>query len=141
MNVENNLTVFVYGTLMHGFGNERVIDGFPHENYRAMIDHVELYDVGAFPAMIPGEHSYFGELVVFDEKVKKDQLYRAMDHLEGYYKDEPGASLYIRTPCKVRCDGVDVATEVYFWNRSTDGLKYIDPLEYKSYREYRMGIV
>jgi len=134
--LHENCTVFVYGTLMQGFGNERVISDFPHRNYPARIDNVEMYNVGGFPALLHGEHSYYGELVVFDPSVDRDALYRSMDRLEGYHSDYPQGSMYIREPVTVCCEGSTVVTEVYIWNRSTSGLAYIDPQKYSNYRDF-----
>ena len=140
MNFSNRLTVFTYGTLMQGFPNERVIEGFPHENYTATVKDMELYDVGSFPAMVRGNNTYVGELVVFDASVNKEILYRNMDYLEGYRKNDPVNSLYRREPVTVYLsDGSSVETEVYLWNHSTDRLKYIDPNEYSGYRDYVLG--
>lgn len=136
MDFTGKTTVFTYGTLMKGFPNECVIDSFPHDNYTAVVNNMELYDVGHFPAMVAGKHTYKGELIVFDDSVNKELLYRNMDYLEGYRKNDPAKSLYIREPVTVYVDGEPVETEVYLWNHPTDILSYIDPEKYSGYRDY-----
>lgn len=136
IDLNGRCSVFVYGTLMKDFGNERVIANFPHENYSAKIEGVEMYDVGGFPALVKGEHSYLGELVVFDASVNPQALYSNMDMLEGYHANSPDNSLYLRLPVSIDVDGQQVETEVYLWNRDVSRLRYIDPEIYPSYREY-----
>ena len=136
MDFMNRITVFTYGTLMKGFSNEGVISMFPHENYPAIVRNVEMFDVGNFPALIKGDHSYEGELIVFDPEVKAAQLYAKMDYLEGYRKSDPKNSLYIRDKITVSLAGDLIDTEVYFWNRSCDDLVYIDPNKFTGYRDY-----
>ena len=134
---DGKTTMFVYGTLMKDFGNERVISMFPHENYKAKVSNKEMYSVhGAFPALVEGNHEYFGELIVFGDGVDHDHLYDNMDHLEGYRASDPASSMYLRVPVTVEVDGEQVNTEVYLWNRPTDNLWYIDPEKYPSYREF-----
>lgn len=134
---DGKTTMFVYGTLMKDFGNERVISMFPHENYKAKVSGVEMYSVhGAFPALVKGDHEYFGELVVFADDVEHDALFRNMDGLEGYRASNPESSMYLRVPVTVEVDGEMVDTEVYLWNRPTSDLWYIDPSIYSSYRDF-----
>ena len=136
MDFTGKTTVFTYGTLMRGFHNEIVIDGFPHENFTATVKNMDLYDVGRFPAMVKGTKDVVGELIVFDDSVNKSHLYSNMDHLEGYNSQNPETSLYVREPVTVYVDGVPVETEVYLWNRPCDNLLPIDLEKYSGYREY-----
>ena len=136
LNLDKRCTVFVYGTLMRGFGNERVIAGFPHENYPATVTGVEMYDVGYFPAMVKGDHTYQGELVVFDLSCDRTHLFQRMDMLEGYREHDPESSMYVRAPIDVEVDGELIETEVYLWNRETGGLHWIDPDVFPDYRSY-----
>lgn len=136
MDFTGKKTAFVYGTLMNGFWNERVIHYFPHKNYAATINDVEMYNVGGFPAIVRGTHSYVGELVVFDDSVDVDALYASMDRLEGYHESNPSGSMYLREPVTVYVDGVPVETEAYFWNRSYTNLTYIDPEKFSGYRDF-----
>ena len=92
------ITIFVYGTLMKGLGNERVIDGFPHSNERVKVSGYDMYNVGGFPALVEGTHDYYGELITFDESVNPASLYYSMDRLEGYNKNSPATSMYLRKP-------------------------------------------
>ena len=136
MDLSGKKHVFVYGTLMKGMGNEHVIASFPHENFPATVSNVDMFNVGSFPALVKGTHSYHGELVVFDPSVDETMLYAYMDRLEGYHKDRESESMYLRVPITVCVNGEQVETEVYLWNYSLNGLKFIDPAMFKSYREF-----
>ena len=139
MDLTGKVSIFVYGTLMRGFPNEIVISSFPHEVFPVKIKDVELYDVGNFPAMVKGKHSYEGELVVFDSSLDPKKIYANMDRLEGYNKYDPLNSLYVRKPVTVYVGDELVETEAYFWNLSTSKLSYIDPEKYSGYREYKQA--
>ena len=137
-NLDERTTCFVYGTLMKGFGNERVIANFPHENVPARISGVEMFDVGGFPALVAGESAYDGELLVFGEEFDHDTIFGNMDRLEGYREDLPEErSMYLRRPVVVTLeDGTNVETVVYLWNRGTGGLRPIPADQFTGYREY-----
>lgn len=136
LDYKGNVTAFVYGTLMRGFPNERVIMDLPHDVYEAEIRGAELYDVGSFPAMVFGKESYKGEFIVFDSSLDPDFVHMRMDRLEGYRKDSPESSLYLREKVTVYVDGKPVETEAYIWNHSCADLVYIDPKKYSGYKEY-----
>ena len=134
---DKKLSVFVYGTLMKGMGNERVISRFRRKHIPAKISGVDMYSVGGFPALVRGTGSYWGELVVFDESVDPEELYADMDWLEGYRKYSKGTSMYLREPVTVVLkDGSSVDTEFYLWNRDVSHLVKIDPEEFSSYRDF-----
>lgn len=133
---DGKTTMFVYGTLMKDFGNERVISMFPHENYKAKASGFDMFNVGGFPALVKGSQDYFGELIVFGDDVEHDALFRNMDGLEGYRPSDPERSMYLRVPITVEVDGEQVETEVYLWNRPTGSLEPIPADRYASYREF-----
>ena len=83
--------VFVYGSLMRGLGNHRVLSENGHARFVRRARTAALYsmiDLGSFPAVIEaGETSVVGEIWEID-----DRCLRALDRLEGnpgfYYRDE-----------------------------------------------------
>ena len=103
---------FVYGTLMAGENNH---DCYLRDNTcigKAEVSGFDMYDVGYYPAIIPGGGVVKGELYEIT-KADLDQL----DYLEGE------GSLYIRrcVPAKT-AQGDIVFAHVYIYNHDTDGL-------------------
>ncbi len=90
--------LFVYGTLMPGYGN-----------YRRIADHVRsvrpgtiqgiLVDLGAFPALLHGEGIVKGMVLAVDA-----EALRITDVIEGYHPDREH-SLYIRKQADVDLGG------------------------------------
>lgn len=72
------MLVCVYGTLRRGFGNHRLL-----ANGRMLgecrLDGWEMYSLGDFPAVVPGD----GEIVCEVYEIDQAILNR-LDHLEGY---------------------------------------------------------
>ena len=133
-------TIFVYGTLMEGMGNDRIIWDFPRKHERVQVEGYDMYNVGGFPALVHGTGKYFGELITFGETVDRSDLYHRMDRLEGYDQSHPNQSLYIREPITVyKEDGESIETEVYIWNRGVSDLTYIDPKVYSDYRQFHQN--
>ncbi|OLR56973.1 hypothetical protein BHK98_06700 [Hornefia porci] len=128
-------TVFVYGTLLRGRSNHRgYLRGCPCIG-RGILEGFDMYDVGSFPAIVPGEGCVRGELY----RVSRRTLER-LDMLEG------NGSLYgRRRVCvaaeaytdKSRCgDGGGAAAcdaIVYEYLCSVEGLREI-PFEQQPYR-------
>ena len=101
--------LFVYGTLMPDYGN-----------YRRIADHVRcarpattrgiLVDLGAFPALIPGDGEVMGILLTVDP-----EALRITDYIEGYHPDRE-RSLYVRKQVDVDLsDGKTVTAWIYFF--------------------------
>lgn len=108
-------TVFVYGTLLKGQRN--------HEHFlwncvylgKATVAGFDMYDIGSFPGIVPGEGTVKGELY----EVSKGTL-RDLDYLEGE------GSLYIR---KCRCAITDIGRMhlalIYEYNHSVERMDLI----------------
>jgi gamma-glutamylcyclotransferase (GGCT)/AIG2-like uncharacterized protein YtfP len=100
--------VFLYGTLMRGepawhrlglatalaFVCEAGIEGV-------------LYDLGGYPALVPGEGRVPGELF----RIVDPAVLAAMDAYEVYLPERPGDSDYLRR--RVRVAGLDAWVYVY----------------------------
>lgn len=102
-------TVFVYGTLMKGYGNHR--NYLSHSEFvgTGEITGYALYAVSSFPGIVPeGGEKVKGEVY----KVDQDTLKR-LDRLEGE------GSLYLRKQVEVRADGHIVQAWTYIWNHET----------------------
>ena len=112
----NTRNVFVYGTLMNGESNHHFLEESTCLG-KATIDGYEMYNVGWFPAIIPGNETIIGELyeVPFDDMA-------SIDMLEGE------GSLYIR-----KCEETSHNSLAYIYEylQDTEGLEKID-----SWKEY-----
>ncbi len=72
--------VFVYGTLMRGEPNHRLLAGADYLGRARTEPAFELVDLGAFPAMVPGGRTAVsGEVYAVD-----DPTLAALDRLEGH---------------------------------------------------------
>ena len=78
--------VFVYGTLMPGESNYRQIEDFVIDYKPGAIDGV-LVDLGAYPALVPGEGNVKGIML----RVKQEAL-EITDRIEGYHAGRDLAS-------------------------------------------------
>lgn len=107
--------VFFYGTLMTGF-NRRLrigIDSKLRYVGRGSIKAI-LFDLGIYPAAVPGEGRVWGELFETDEP---DLVLAGLDSIEGYRPGDPEHSLYTRLQSPVTLeDGQTQSAWVYFYN-------------------------
>lgn len=110
--------IFVYGTLMRGYGNwawclkDRAkfvgpAQTMPNDNFA-------LLNLGSFPGMVDGQaltgHNGVvrGELFAFNHE-EHPEILKDLDRLEGH----PG--MYTRTPISVIFDGTRVNAETYIY--------------------------
>jgi gamma-glutamylcyclotransferase (GGCT)/AIG2-like uncharacterized protein YtfP len=91
--------VFVYGTLLSGEGNHRLLRKARFVGKGHTQPAFELYDIGAYPAMVAeGKTAVVGEVYEVDATTLT-----ALDRLEG------APSFYYRTPITL-ADGTAVET-------------------------------
>ena len=107
----NTRKVFVYGTLMKGENNHHFLEDSRFLGVSA-IEGYEMYNVGWYPAIIPGEGTIPGELYEVPEWDMKH-----IDSLEGE------GSLYIRK-CETTTEGG--LAYIYEYAQDTGNLKKID---------------
>lgn len=112
----NTRKVFVYGTLMTEESNHLYLENSKCLGI-ATIEGYEMYNVGWFPAIVPGESTIPGELYEVHEADMSN-----IDMLEGE------GSLYIRK-CKETTD--KSLAYIYEYAQDTEGLEKID-----SWKEY-----
>ena len=112
----NTRNVFVYGTLMNGEMNHHFLEDSKCLG-KAAVDGYEMYNVGWYPAIIPGESRILGELY----EVPQEDM-DSIDMLEGE------GSLYIR-----KCEETfnKSITYIYEYAQDVTGLEKID-----SWKEY-----
>jgi gamma-glutamylcyclotransferase (GGCT)/AIG2-like uncharacterized protein YtfP len=107
--------VFFYGTLMTGFNRRLRIGVDSKLRYvgRGSIEAI-LFDLGIYPAAVPGEGRVWGELFETDEP---DLVLAGLDSIEGYRPGDPEHSLYTRVESPVTLeDGRTLPAWVYFYN-------------------------
>lgn len=114
----SNTPFFVYGTLKRGFYNARRIPDSEIEKVtRAIIQGMDMYSVGSFPAIVHGEGTVVGEVIFLKEDADYDRILRDVDHLEGE------GYLYKRKLSTVILgDGTVVEAWTYIWNQPTHHL-------------------
>ena len=106
--------VFVYGTLMKDEYNHHFLKNSAYKG-AAIIKGYDMYNVGYFPAIIPGENIVIGELY---EVPVTDMP--SIDMLEGE------GSLYIRKCEIVECLGEKTLAYIYEYAQDVFGLEKID---------------
>ena len=97
--------LFVYGTLMPGHGNHHRIEQYVRRGCPGKITGI-LIDLGAFPALIPGDGIVEGILLDVDQASLE-----ITDHIEGYAPDRNDC-LYIRKKTIVKLSD---DKEVWAW--------------------------
>jgi len=120
-NATNATLVFVYGSLMEGFGNHDILT----RNGAHLVGDYRfvgglMVSLGAFPAVVTSQEGIVhGELYEVDANGLRD-----LDRLEGFNPDAPKDSMYIRRNVEIRPEDSDeiVRAEIYLWNspRSID---------------------
>lgn len=126
--------IFFYGTLMTGF-NRRLRIGVDSKlryvgrgSMRAM-----LFDLGIYPAAVPGEGHVWGELFETDEP---ELVLAGLDSIEGYRPGDPEHSLYTRVQSPVTLeDGRTLQAWVYFYNAPLGQAAQILSGDYRRYLE------
>ena len=89
--------LFVYGTLLPGYGNHRKIESHVRSARPGTIQGI-LVDLGAFPALLHGEGIVRGVVLEVDAEALS-----ISDSIEGYHPDR-SRSLYIREEVQVDLD-------------------------------------
>ena len=122
--------VFVYGTLMQGRSNHDYYLGGKEMIDDATLDGFDMYDIGSFPGIVPGDGVVKGELYEVSEKELA-----SLDYLEGE------GSLYIRrcVPVTTR-SGKTVLAQVYIYNSGVAGLEQIPEALQPYTSDWRSGL-
>ena len=108
-------TVFVYGTLLQGEKNHDFYLSESNYSGKAHITGFDMYDIGCFPGIVPGDSMVKGELYV----ISKDTL-SELDYLEGE------GSLYVRRCVPAMAENGETSFSlVYIYNYSVDNLERI----------------
>ncbi|WP_064203361.1 gamma-glutamylcyclotransferase family protein [Brevibacillus brevis] len=113
--VNDKLPVFVYGTLLAGFGNHRIyVKPYKHEATPATIQG-EIYHLPAgYPGLLKGEQEVVGEIVMFAPDVYEQAL-AGLDELETYYGESDPRNEYERIIVPATMEGTDQVVSVYVY--------------------------
>jgi len=84
-------TVFVYGSLMGGFWNNKLLEEQEYLGIAKTRAEFNLYSLGSFPGVVDGTTVVIGEVYNVDER-----CLASLDNLEGYDRDYPERSFYTR---------------------------------------------
>ena len=116
------INLFAYGTLMPGESNYRQIEDLVINHKPGTIDGV-LVDLGAYPALLPGEGFVNGIMLQMDAPALE-----ITDRIEGYHPDRDRC-LYVREEVVVRFeDGQEAVAWTYVFANSasvTDCLRLV----------------
>lgn len=119
---------FVYGTLKVGGRFASRFDDLRESSEKGSIENVKMLNLGSFPGVVEGDGTVFGEVHSYKEEEK---VLRTFDVIEGYNKEEPDRSFYIRKEVEVSLDtGEKVTATMYFLN----------PKAAKSYKRVESGV-
>lgn len=106
-----SLPIFVYGTLK--LGEERSCRWpYPPQSVEPAVTRAELYDLGPYPAILPGDDPVAGELWTLDPE-HLDHTLRVLDEIECFGVDD--VDLYVRRviPCRTQ-EGREQFAYAYF---------------------------
>ena len=118
------MKVFVYGTLMQGFGNHRVMERakgkFVSKTYIRDKD-IYFVSLGSFPAVVDGEGIVKGEIYEIPETKVDDwgtskYPVHILDSLEGYNPNNPNSMYLRRRIVAVTPTGKKIWVSYYHWN-------------------------
>jgi len=120
MRLSTNNYLFVYGTLKRGGSRHWILQDFPFLG-RAKVKGFALYDLGLYPAMVPGAGVVYGEVYEVSE-----EALQALDWVEGV------PILYRRELIEVVFeDGFSLKAWAYVYNGSVKGFPRIEGGEWK----------
>lgn len=122
--VEEMIPVFVYGTLLSGESNYRIIEPFVQKVTPVQLRNYKMHSIqGHFPAIIKSKKNgvISGELMYLKPPRYQKAIDR-LDRLEGYIEQAPECSMYLREKVTVITESGDqVEAYAYIWNRSLKG--------------------
>lgn len=111
MNAASPCSVFVYGTLQTG---EERADCWPCAPLAIVPAEIaaEMYDLGDYPAIIPGSDRVAGELWQLCP-AEMSRTLEVLDEIEGYGQDE--ADLYLRDVVNCRTATGEMQAAYTYW--------------------------
>lgn len=110
--------LFVYGTLMRGASNHRLLRGAVRFERAHTCGKLYALREG-YPALVFGEGAVFGEVAYFDDLVRHLPV---LDAYEDFDPGDPEGSLYRRVRCDVNVEtGERIAAWCYVMDQPPEG--------------------
>jgi gamma-glutamylcyclotransferase (GGCT)/AIG2-like uncharacterized protein YtfP len=133
---------FVYGTLMSGMSNHKILIQEAIESIEsAVADDKDLYmhECGRFPCMLKGTGKVSGEIITIKPEYLNISM-KLLDRLEGYYGPNNDMNLYHRIlgHCKAS-DGSLIECYMYLYNTKREGLG--EPINDGDFRKHMVEVV
>ena len=115
-------TLFVYGTLKQDEARGSLFGSWMNKtlfDVKAATVQADLYDLGVFPAIVPGKGTVYGEAVTVKNPALMKHLVNTVDMIEGYSGDpEHPENMYVRKKVPVcLATGEVVEAYAYFFAR------------------------
>ena len=129
--VPEYLPLFVYGTLMPGFGNfDRLLKGNFTTTASATVTGFQMLDLGAFPMVVLARSTNtIRGVMIYVKRTEFEKVLKSLDQLEGY------PTFYDRVIVRARAMVKDPQKEGAYLYQDTDCYMYAAPLgteeEYK----------
>ena len=122
------MMIFVYGLLRPGFEGAELLGNAQSLGAATVVG--QLYDLGGFPGLVPGDGLVHGEVC----RVDADRL-PALDRFEDYDPDDPEGSLYVRVTSNawLEATGDALSVQVYQYNRHVSPTGRIMDGDYAGY--------
>ena len=128
------MQLFVYGSLLRGMSLSQTMEGtkFLGPAYVK----ADLFFLGFYPGIIPGNQIVFGELYEVPETIIPK-----IDEVEDYIELDNEKSLYLRQPIDAfrLVDGAKVQSSAYYYNRNADGKPRIESGDYRIFMGNRQS--
>lgn len=79
--------IFVYGTLKTGECRETVFKDYLKKGFEVIPASIkgDLYNLGPFPAILHGDNTIHGEIIIPIDSNEMENIIRVLDRIEGYY--------------------------------------------------------
>ena len=122
--MENNINIFVYGSLRKGFFNyEKYLEGKVAKIKPAILKNMDLYHMPykGYPAIIPGTSEVLGEIIVVNDY---ESTIPPIDKMEGFIGEGNPNNEYHKKLLEVELlnTGEKEKCYVYFYNKDKDNL-------------------
>jgi gamma-glutamylcyclotransferase (GGCT)/AIG2-like uncharacterized protein YtfP len=128
------MQLFTYGSLLKGMSLSQTMEGtkFLGPAYVK----ADLFFLGFYPGIIPGNQIVFGELYEVPEPVIPK-----IDEVEDYIELNNEKSLYLRQPIDAYrlIDGSKVQASAYFYNKCSEGMPRIESGDYRIFMGQRQS--
>jgi gamma-glutamylcyclotransferase (GGCT)/AIG2-like uncharacterized protein YtfP len=120
--------VFVYGTLKINQSNSLSFDKDRIFVDKAVISG-KLYDLFFYPVLKKGNDKIYGELHQYKNI---ESVLKRMDEIEGFDKENPKESLFIREKIKIFLDKKEINVYCYYYNDDVNGCEQITSGEWNN---------